>query len=422
MKLLVLSPDFASHYNPLSVLAHAAAAHGHRVIVATGEGLRRRVEADGFVRRKLTLGGYGNTGIAVLDERVDRFVSATAIGPIETIRLQAEQRQADLLWEPEAVASAVQLICDEEKPDQVLVDHISFGSTLGMLASGQPFITVVPGHPAQLPVGSERYGLPPRWPHAFANADAECGQLVEQLDRVEAAFTRQFNAVLGCLAPDRSAVANAYRVSGSRVLYNSVRALVDNDRHSLLPPDSHFVGPLVRTERLPQEHARWSVRAMGRPQVFVALGTFLSHRSDVLIRLADALRTCDVRAAIATGATDPARLGAVPDDWIIDRQLPQVAMLANSDLAMHHGGNNTVQEALVAGVRQVVLPFSTDQFSNAADLERIGAATVLAPNDSTVTATADSIVSTLARARPTALTPRSTAELVDMIFDPREIQ
>jgi UDP:flavonoid glycosyltransferase YjiC (YdhE family) len=56
-------------------------------------------------------------------------------------------------------------------------------------------------------------------------------------------------------------------------------------------------------------------------------------------------------------------------------------MLRSADLIVHHGGNNSVQESLAAGVRQVVLPFSTDQFSNAADLERIGAADVLPPNE-----------------------------------------
>ena len=34
-----------------------------------------------------------------------------------------------------------------------------------------------------------------------------------------------------------------------------------------------------------------------------------------------------------------------------------------------------------AGVRQLVLPFSTDQFSNGADPEHIGAASVLSPNE-----------------------------------------
>ena len=58
-------------------------------------------------------------------------------------------------------------------------------------------------------------------------------------------------------------------------------------------------------------------------------------------------------------------------------------MVRGADVAIHHGGNNSVQESLAAGVRQLVLPMSTDQFANAADLERTGAAAIAPPNDAT---------------------------------------
>ena len=115
----------------------------------------------------------------------------------------------------------------------------------------------------------------------------------------------------------------------------------------------------------------------------MALGTFLSLRSDVLVRLAAALRTLPVRAAIATGATPAGDLGTMPDDWVVAPVLPQVAMLRTADLAIHHGGNNSVQECLAAGVRQLILPMSTDQFANAADLERAGVAVAASPNGTT---------------------------------------
>ncbi len=141
---------------------------------------------------------------------------------------------------------------------------------------------------------------------------------------------------------------------GERVLYNSVCTIQTPSRRAALPKDHRFVGPLVRNEPLPDEFSTWSHRADDQPQVYVALGTFLSHRSDVLVRVADALRHLGVRAALATGATPLDAFGHVPADWVVARQLPQVAMLASSDLVVHHGGNNTVQEALAAGCRQVV--------------------------------------------------------------------
>ena len=85
-------------------------------------------------------------------------------GPFPTIRHQALARERDLLWNPERVAGEICELCAELDPDDVLVDHVSFGSTLAMYATARPFVTLVPGHPSQLPVGAERYGIPPRWP------------------------------------------------------------------------------------------------------------------------------------------------------------------------------------------------------------------------------------------------------------------
>ena len=50
------------------------------------------------------------------------------------------------------------------------------------------------------------------------------------------------------------------------------------------------------------------------------------------------------------------------------------------DLVVSHGGNNTVTEALAAGVPILVGPLSTDQFAGAADLEQAGLGLVFDPN------------------------------------------
>ncbi len=107
MTLLVLSPDFSSHYGPLAVLAGAVRQSGARVVVATGRALRERVESDGFEWRLLQLGAASNDGIAGRDLAIRRFIAATALGPVATLRLQALERERDLLWQPEQVAADV---------------------------------------------------------------------------------------------------------------------------------------------------------------------------------------------------------------------------------------------------------------------------------------------------------------------------
>ena len=173
----------------------------------------------------------------------------------------------------------------------------------------------------------------------------------------------------------------------------------------------------MTVQELPPAYRTWANRPTGRPQVYVALGTFLSHRDDVLSVIADALRQLDVRAAIALGPTPPSALGSVPADWLVAEHLPQVALLGHADLVIHHGGNNSVQESLAAGARQLVLPFSTDQFANAADLERTGFAVALDPNASSVSAIAEAVESALAQPAPEPLRPLDPDDLVRSVVD-----
>ncbi len=392
MTTLIVSPDYVSHYNPLSVLARAAAGAGGRVVVATGPGLQARVEAEGHGWRHLPLGPASNSGVAGDDPAIREFLAATVAGPLATIRHQAEKRERDLLWQPERIATEMAAIIDRLDPDHIVVDHVSFAATLGAYATGRPFTTLVPGHPSQLPVGSERYGVPRTWPSAMGHDEEQLTDLHRLADRVTDAFTERWNRALAASGSARPPVDDAFRVHGDRVLYNSIAELTDPDRVALLPPNSRFVGPLVRRQALDDEFASWQVpgqaiggvtergKATDRPQVYVGFGTFLSHRGDVLAAVAEGLRSVGARAAIAAGPTPRAALGPIPDDWFVAPILPQVALLPSADLVIHHGGNNSVQESLAAGGRQLVMPFSTDQFANAADLERIGLAKVVAPN------------------------------------------
>ena len=73
----------------------------------------------------------------------------------------------------------------------------------------------------------------------------------------------------------------------------------------------------------------------------------------------------------------------MPTGWLVRPELPQVRLLRRSVLAMSHGGNNSVTEALTAGVPLVLLPLSTDQFAGAAALEQAGFGEALDPNAAT---------------------------------------
>ena len=140
----------------------------------------------------------------------------------------------------------------------------------------------------------------------------------------------------------------------------------------------------------------WLAGIGDRPFVYVSFGTFLSARVDVMRRVLDALGDLDHIAAVSTGSTNVGDVGPCPDGWLVAPTLPQVALIGSVDAVVTHGGNGTVTESLTAGRPMVVLPFSTDQFETAADLERSGLGIPLDPNTATPADLARAITATLA--------------------------
>ncbi|MEO8273641.1 MAG: glycosyltransferase [Chloroflexota bacterium] len=387
MTLLVISPDYASHLYPLLTLADAWAAAGERVVVATGDAVAPLVERAGFARVPLVLGRGSNAGTARVadqptgeDANLRAFFDATYAGMIPTLRLQAELRRNDLLWRPQQAARATIDVVDAIAPDAILVDHLAFGATLGLRAARIPYADVVLGHPTALTLPGERYGVPTEWPTAFDPDPRELAALEHVADEVSARFTDDWNQASRTLDAGAVAVDDAFRVHGETVLLNYPESLHDPERTARLPIGHAFLGSAARREDLDAEASTWLARDLDRPLVVVSFGSFLSERVDVLAKVAAGLAGTDVRVAMAIGAADPARLGDVPGDWLIRAFLPQVALMRSASVAITHAGNNGVTEALSFGVPVLALPFSTDQFAVAADLERAGLGRAADPN------------------------------------------
>ncbi|MDT0213632.1 glycosyltransferase [Rothia sp. ARF10] len=418
MTLLVISPDYASHLLPLATLATAWADAGERVVVATGPATDAIVRRFGFERQELRLGRGSNPGVIRAeqqprgeDDALRGFFEATRRGAVPTLTFQADARGNDLLWEPLRVARAVHDVVERVRPDHVLVDHLAFGARLGLSGTGVSHADVVLGHPSALTVGDEVYGHPPAWPSRLQPDPDALAHLRRRCEVVRDAFTDQWNAVLSVL--DRSATPSedAFAETGDVLLLNYPAELHPPERTTLLPRHA-FLGSAVRTEEPDAEVDDWLARE-DAPVVYVSLGSFLSVRGDVLARVAEALAGLDVRVALASGSTPREELGTVPTSWLVRSELPQVTLLGRASLAVSHGGNNSVTEAMTAGVPMLLLPLSTDQFAGAAALEEAGLGEAHDPNGATVAELRD------AARRLLSLAPEASSRLARLSDDLR---
>ncbi len=423
MKLLVVCPDYASHVLPMLQVALAWKRQHAAVVFATGTATRTLVEEAGIEWTELRLGKGNNAGVIEAaeqppgeDEHLRAFFAATREGPLATLRYQAIARQHDLMHEPARVLQRMRAIVRTEKPDRVLVDHVAFGARLALRALGIEPATLVLGHPSALAAAGEVYGLPPEWPldmrpsHAeLTSLRATCLRATSELEAAARSFLRgvESNA-------DSDAACDMTSMPGHPTIYVYPESLCDPAR--TLPKQCVFVGSLARAEGLGDVQLPSGTGL----RVTVALGSFLSARSDVLKTAVQAAHVGNWRLALAHGSSPRDQLGPIPEGALIARHLPQVGLLAHTDVLITHAGNGSVTEAVAAGVPMVALPFSTDQFAGAAALERTGFGRVLAPN----TLTAEALVAAVTALREQrvadwmgqdSLAPNGAALAVDAI-------
>jgi MGT family glycosyltransferase len=146
-----------------------------------------------------------------------------------------------------------------------------------------------------------------------------------------------------------------------------------------------FTGPCLDEGRM----TGWTPDGEG-PLAYVAFGTAYTDNLEIYRACVEALS--DYRLVIATGKVDPAELG------VGERTQPQLDVLAHADVFVTHAGMGSASESLWFGVPTVAIPQAVDQFTNAAQLEAVGAGVHLPAEQVTVETLRDAV----ARARDCA--------------------
>ena len=141
----------------------------------------------------------------------------------------------------------------------------------------------------------------------------------------------------------------------------------------------HFIGPSVydrKEEVFP---------VLSKPVICISLGTILKGAEKFFRACVDGFRDAPVTVVLSVGKNfDIAKLGKLPENFIVKHHIPQIAVLKQADLFITHGGMNSVSEAMIQAVPMLVIPFVSDQPVNARQVEKLGLGKLL--DDKTITA------------------------------------
>ena len=135
-----------------------------------------------------------------------------------------------------------------------------------------------------------------------------------------------------------------------------------------------FAGPCVDQTRTQS----WApAPGDDHPLVYVSFGTAYTNQPEFYRLCVEELADTH-RLVLATGKVDPAALGSLPNGVHAARTQPQLDVLEHASVFITHAGMGGTVESLWFGVPTVAIPQAVDQFTNAAQLEAIGAGVQLA--------------------------------------------
>ncbi len=383
--IFFISPPFYSHFNPLITLAKSFKRQGARVTFGCSLEFKSQIQEQDLEFYEIDISENKNVGVAEGTEqpesersRLDEFFAATRQGAVETLIAQSKHRGADMLYNPERLLAKIGNIDKSMDIDLYIVDVLSYSVTLSLYCLGLPFITFCPPHPNTIPEDGIQYGVPPKWPSEIKVSQQDLDRLMKVAINTEKEFTQVFNSTIEKWDSVEK-VENAFSlVSEKAIIYNYFD--FNNRENKFKEIRKIFLGNCFESEELSGD---WLERIeFEEKKILISLGTFLSNREDVLEKLIIYTKKIYPEAILVVSAGENReKLIKYSDErTIIESFVPQKALMPYMDMVIFHGGCNTLTEAMYYGKKMIILPFSSDQFNIAYDMEKNVLAEILDPN------------------------------------------
>ena len=107
--------------------------------------------------------------------------------------------------------------------------------------------------------------------------------------------------------------------------------------------------------------------------VYISLGTVIKGKTAFFQTCIEAFQDENIDVIISAGQkSNLKKMKNIPSNIHIYSSVPQIEVLKTADAFVTHGGMNSISEALVYGVPMLVIPFVSDQPTNAKYIEKLG--------------------------------------------------
>jgi MGT family glycosyltransferase len=338
---------------------------GHDPIFVCDKGFKGVFEGYGFEEHLVDMSG------GMPDEEAARFWADFIAGHLPHFHLSPLEQVATYVvpvWEmivDTAVNSHAMLTkhLNSLKPDVVCVDNVILFPAIK--TTGKPWIRIISCSENEVPDPD----IPPHLSGCSEN-DKACFEAydAEFLARVKPAHAR-FNAFLAKVGHPPYPLGEFFETSPYLNLLLYPKHLRFKRRTPLDPRRFQYLDGCVRDEgayTVPKFKAN-----EGRPLVYVSFGSLGSADIELYKRMLRLFATLPYRFLMNVGEYIE-QYADVPGNVHLDKWYPQPAVLPHVDLFIHHGGNNSFNEALYFGKPAIIMPYCWDGLDNATRIQDTG--------------------------------------------------
>jgi MGT family glycosyltransferase len=370
-KTIVFFPEGA--YGPTNNcvgIADILRSRGHRPVFIIEESFAGTLDGKGFEERLMRLGPPPETEEAPGQFWKD-FIRDTAPvfrkPTIEQLEGFIAPTFQALIDGARYVDDRLVEIIDEVQPDVIVEDNVVAFPALP--ASGRLWVRIVSCNPAELPDAD----VPPKFSGYPADDRSGWDEFRDEYRRTHGEMHASFDEFCrDCGAPPLQELEFIH--SSPWLNLYLYPAEVDYARAQPLADSWHNLESSVRTTDEPWSLPK-SLADRDGALIYLSLGSLGSADVGLMRGLIETLATTRHGVIVSMGPQHNQL--ELADNMVGEEFLPQASILPQVDLAITHGGNNTVTECLHFGVPMVVLPLFWDQYDNAQRIDETGYGTRL---------------------------------------------
>lgn len=365
-KTIVLFPEaaFGPALNCVGI-AQQLKKMGHNPVFVCDKGFKGVFEKYGFEENLVDMSG------GMSDEEIAKFWANFIAGHLPHFRLSPiEQIPTYVVPVWEAIVDSAIIAEDglnahlqRIKPDVTCVDNVILFPAIKR--TGRPWVRIISCSENEVPDPD----IPPHLSGCHEN-DKDCFKAYQEafLKHVEPTHVR-FNDFLRKVGEEPYPQGEFFETSPWMNLLLYPQPLQFKRRHPLAPTRFQYLEGCVRDE------GSYTVPNFpghdDQPLIYVSFGSLGAADVDLYKRMIALFGTLPYRFLMNVGDYKD-QYKDVPGNVHLESWYPQPAVVPQVDLFIHHGGNNSFNEALYFGKPALIMPFCWDGLDNAARIHDTG--------------------------------------------------